>query len=50
MKKEYKTFIDKSSLELEHMVVSAGKIGVQIVIDPKMLVNLTRAETPDVRK
>jgi Cys-tRNA(Pro)/Cys-tRNA(Cys) deacylase len=50
MKKEYKTFIDKSSLELEHMVVSAGKIGVQVVIDPKMLVNLTRAETPDVRK
>lgn len=50
MKKEYKTFIDESCLELENMVVSAGKIGVQIVIDPKMLVNLTRAETPDVRK
>lgn len=50
MKKEYKTFLDESCLELESMVVSAGKIGVQIVIDPKMLVNLTRAETPDVRK
>jgi Cys-tRNA(Pro)/Cys-tRNA(Cys) deacylase len=50
MKKEYKTFIDESCLELENMAVSAGKIGVQIVIDPKMLVNLTRAETPDVRK
>ncbi|PAE43607.1 Cys-tRNA(Pro) deacylase [Bacillus sp. 7884-1] len=50
MKKEYKTFIDESCLELENIVVSAGKIGVQIVIDPKMLVNLTRAETPDVRK
>jgi Cys-tRNA(Pro)/Cys-tRNA(Cys) deacylase len=32
------------------MVVSAGKIGVQIVIDPKLLVDLTKAETPDVRK
>ncbi|WP_218781117.1 Cys-tRNA(Pro) deacylase [Bacillus sp. EB106-08-02-XG196] len=50
MKKEYKTFLDESCLELERMVVSAGKIGVQIVIDPKMLVDLTRAETPDVRK
>ncbi|MDQ1000104.1 Cys-tRNA(Pro)/Cys-tRNA(Cys) deacylase [Neobacillus niacini] len=50
MKKEYKTFIDESCLELENMVVSAGKIGVQIVIDPKLLVDLTKAETSDVRK
>ena len=50
MKKDYKTFIDESCLDLENMVVSAGKIGVQIVIDPKMLVDLTKAETPDVRK
>lgn len=50
MKKEYKTFIDKSCLELEHMVVSAGKIGVQIVVEPEVLVHLTKAETPDVRK
>lgn len=50
MKKEYKTFIDESCLVLEHMVVSAGKIGVQVVIDPNMLVDLTKAETLDVRK
>jgi Cys-tRNA(Pro)/Cys-tRNA(Cys) deacylase len=50
MKKEYKTFIDESCLLLEHMVVSAGKIGVQVVIDPNMLVDLTKAETLDVRK
>jgi Cys-tRNA(Pro)/Cys-tRNA(Cys) deacylase len=50
MKKEYKTFIDESCLGLESMVVSAGKIGVQIVIDPKVLVHLTKAQTPDVRK
>jgi Cys-tRNA(Pro)/Cys-tRNA(Cys) deacylase len=50
MKKEYKTFLDESCLELESMVVSAGKIGVQIVIDPKMLVDLTKAEAFDVRK
>ncbi len=50
MKKEYRTFLDESCLELENMVVSAGKIGVQIVIDPKMLVSLTKAKTVDVRK
>jgi Cys-tRNA(Pro)/Cys-tRNA(Cys) deacylase len=50
MKKEYRTFLDESCLELENMVVSAGKIGVQIVIHPKVLVNLTKAETTDVRK
>jgi Cys-tRNA(Pro)/Cys-tRNA(Cys) deacylase len=50
MKKEYKTFIDESCLVLESMIVSAGKIGVQIVINPKVLVNLTKAVTADVRK
>ena len=32
------------------MVASAGKIGVQMVIDPKTLLNLTKAETVDVKK
>ena len=50
MKKEYKTFIDTSCIELENMIVSAGKIGVQIVIDPKLLGDLTKAETVDVTK
>lgn len=50
MKKEYRTFIDQSCLEMKNIVVSAGKIGVQIVLDPKLLVDLTHAETPDVRK
>lgn len=50
MKKEYRTFLDDSCLELENMVVSAGKIGVQIVIEPKLVVNLTKAATVDVRK
>jgi Cys-tRNA(Pro)/Cys-tRNA(Cys) deacylase len=50
MKKQYKTFIDQTCLELGNIVVSAGKIGVQIAMDPKLLVDLTKAETPDVRK
>lgn len=50
MKKEYKTFLDESCLELERMVVSAGKIGVQILLEPTMLKNMTRAETAAIRK
>src|SRR3954468_461620 len=34
MKKEYKTFIDESAGAINSIIVSAGKIGVQIVLDP----------------
>jgi Cys-tRNA(Pro)/Cys-tRNA(Cys) deacylase len=50
MKKEYKTVIDETCLEHDAIVVSAGKIGVQMVIDPNVLKNLTKAELSDVRK
>jgi Cys-tRNA(Pro)/Cys-tRNA(Cys) deacylase len=50
MKKEYKTFLDKSSLGLDSIIVSAGKIGVQIVIDPNQLQELTKAEFADLLK
>ncbi|MFK9091644.1 Cys-tRNA(Pro) deacylase [Bacillus salipaludis] len=50
MKKEYKTFIDESCLQNESIVVSAGKIGVQIVLSPESLKDLTKAEIIDVVK
>lgn len=50
MKKEYKTFLDKSSLALEAMVVSAGKIGVQMIVKPKDLAAVTNAETVELVK
>lgn len=34
MKKKFKTFIDISSKELDRMIVSGGKIGMQIEIEP----------------
>lgn len=37
MKKLYPSFIQEESLELENMVVSAGKIGLQIQLNPKKL-------------
>ena len=34
MKKQYPTFIDESALELTEIIVSGGKIGTQIVLEP----------------
>ena len=48
MKKQYKTFIHGSCLELDTMIVSAGKIGYQIELDPQELIKLSRAVTADV--
>jgi Cys-tRNA(Pro)/Cys-tRNA(Cys) deacylase len=44
MKKEYKTFLDESSKSLESIIVSGGKIGVQIVLDPVHLTEVTKAD------
>jgi Cys-tRNA(Pro)/Cys-tRNA(Cys) deacylase len=50
MKKHYKTFIDESSQQLDAMVVSAGKIGMQIVLEPGKLQEITQAEITDLIK
>ncbi|EKN69231.1 ybaK/ebsC protein [Neobacillus bataviensis LMG 21833] len=50
MKKDYKTFIDETSLQIDSIIVSAGKIGVQIVLAPGDLKELTKAEIIDLVK
>ncbi|WHY86257.1 Cys-tRNA(Pro) deacylase [Neobacillus novalis] len=50
MKKEYQTFIDENCLLIDSIVVSAGKIGVQIVLKPEDLKDITKAEIADLRK
>lgn len=37
MKKLYPTFIHSSAAELETIAVSAGRIGVQMELEPKLL-------------
>lgn len=44
MKKSYKTVIDAACENVDTIIVSAGKIGHQIEIKPKELVELVRAE------
>jgi Cys-tRNA(Pro)/Cys-tRNA(Cys) deacylase len=50
MKKEYQTFIDESCATQTTMVVSAGKIGVQMVVKPGDLLAVTKAKTMELVK
>ncbi|NRD77253.1 Cys-tRNA(Pro) deacylase [Bacillus sp. BRMEA1] len=50
MKKQYKTFMDISSQRIDSIVVSAGKIGLQIVLSPGILQEITQAEKYDLIK
>ena len=50
MKKEYPTFLDESCRLLEEIVVSAGKIGVQMVLKPEDLISAAKIEIVDLLK
>ena len=50
MKKQYKTFVNKTALELDTMIVSAGKIGYQVELAPKDLEKVARCEFVDIIK
>lgn len=50
MKKQYKTVIHSSALNIEKIIVSAGKIGYQIELAPQELIDLIGAETANIIK
>lgn len=50
MKKEFPTYIDKSARGKEYIYVSAGKVGMQVKINPDNLVNLIKASYKDLAK
>ncbi|WP_408608441.1 Cys-tRNA(Pro) deacylase [Caminicella sporogenes] len=50
MKKHYKTFIDLSALNIEKIIVSGGKIGIQIELEVDELAKVTGAEFVDIIK
>ena len=50
MKKDYPTFIHKSALNLETIVVSGGKIGVQIELSVEKLKEIIKATIWDLVK
>lgn len=44
LKRPYKTFIHESAKDLDFMIISAGKIGHQIKLNPNDLVNVVEGE------
>jgi Cys-tRNA(Pro)/Cys-tRNA(Cys) deacylase len=48
MKKEYKTVLDSSCIMLSTFIVSAGKIGHQIELAPKDLIDLIHCKTESI--
>lgn len=48
MKKQYKTFFNESALQMKTIMVSAGKIGLQVELAPSDLLSLTRGNTADL--
>lgn len=50
MKKEYKTTFHLTALEIEKIIVSAGKIGYQIELAPQDLIDLSKGQTADIVK
>lgn len=48
MKKIFKTFIDETVSELEYITFSAGKLGVQVTVQPKDLISLIQAEVAEL--
>lgn len=48
MKKSYKTFIHEDAKNKETIVVSGGKIGTQIELNPNMLEKILRVEFVDI--
>lgn len=50
MKKLYPTFIEQKSKSIDNMIVSGGKIGIQIQIAPELLRDIAKAEFTDLTK
>jgi Cys-tRNA(Pro)/Cys-tRNA(Cys) deacylase len=50
MKKHYPTFIDQSAKELEAIVVSGGKIGIQVEISVPDLQSVAEASIVEIKK
>ena len=49
MKKQYKTVIDASAQTLQTMIVSGGRIGLTLKMNPQDLVGVTNAQLADIQ-
>lgn len=44
MKKQYVTVVDRSAEQFDEIIISGGRLGSQIVLDPKDLIKVTRGK------
>ncbi|PET46841.1 Cys-tRNA(Pro) deacylase, partial [Bacillus sp. AFS001701] len=50
MKKQYPTFIEESVNNIEEIIVSGGKIGIQLQLNAKDLIQSTRSKIAKISK
>lgn len=50
MKKRYRTFFHQTAQELEHIIVSGGRLGLQMELSPVDLIRVTSGECCDLIK
>ena len=50
MKKLFATYYQEEILKLEKVYVSAGKRGMQVILNPQDLIKVTRGKTADIIK
>ena len=50
MKKDYPVFIDDSAKELDKMIVSGGKCGVSLKLNPEDLAKVVNAKFENIRQ
>ncbi len=48
MKKQFATFIHQTAMDYKHIFVSAGKVGYQIELSPKDLINVSKCKVADI--
>lgn len=48
MKKQYPAVVHKSALDFDKIMVSAGKIGMQLILSPEDLLKAANAKTEDI--
>lgn len=50
MKKQYKTFVNDTAKNLEKVIVSGGKIGIQVEINLEALIEILDVKFQDIIK
>ena len=48
MKKQFPTFIHKSAADFDTIIISGGRLGVQLILSPQDLIKVTRGQFADI--